>query len=125
MMKLGETGRGKSQLSFALLFMSIRAFSNKKNYLNFSLHVGGGTSNLQGGAIYASGDGGTVTLTISNTEFKSNTVTYGSVSEILTVVRERNLVTFLACPGAGTGNLLGWRYFCRRWDRCQDLLMYF
>ena len=34
---------------------------------------GGGTSNFQGGAIYASGNGGTVTLAISDTEFKSNT----------------------------------------------------
>ena len=41
-MKLGATELGKSQLSFALLFMSIRAFSEKKNYFNFSLHVLGG-----------------------------------------------------------------------------------
>ena len=35
---------------------------------------GGGTSNLQGGAIYAYGAhaGGTFTITISDTEFKSN-----------------------------------------------------
>ena len=82
-MKLGETGPGKSQLSFALLFMSIRAFSNKKNYLNFSLHVGGGTSirnNLQGGAIYASSN---VQITISDTKFESNSAT-AFVSEILT-----------------------------------------
>ena len=37
----GATGSGKSWLSFALLIMSIRAFSDKKNYLNFSLHVRG------------------------------------------------------------------------------------
>ena len=40
-MNLGATGLGESQLSFALLFMSIRALSDKKNYLKFSLHVGG------------------------------------------------------------------------------------
>ena len=33
----------------------------------------GGTSNFQAGAINAWGNGGTVTLTISDTEFKSNT----------------------------------------------------
>ena len=38
-MKLGAFEAGESQLSFALLFMSIRAFSEKKNYFNFSLHV--------------------------------------------------------------------------------------
>ncbi len=55
MMKLGETGRGKSQLSFALLFMSIRAFSNKKNYLNFSLHVLGRHIQLAGRCYLGSG----------------------------------------------------------------------
>ena len=39
--KLGAIAWGECQLSFALLFMSIRAFSDKKNYFNFSLYVGG------------------------------------------------------------------------------------
>ena len=44
-LKLDAFEGGESQLSFALLFMSIRAFSEKKNYFNFSLHVlGAGTS---------------------------------------------------------------------------------
>jgi hypothetical protein len=34
--KLGAKGRGKCQLSFALLFRSIRAFFCENNYLRFS-----------------------------------------------------------------------------------------
>ena len=40
----------------------------------------GGTSNFQGGAIYAWSEAGTVALTISNTEFKSNSAG-GEVSD--------------------------------------------
>ncbi len=53
------------------------------SFREMSSNWGGATSNLQGGAIYARADGGTVTLTISNTEFKSNTA--DSVSEILSI----------------------------------------
>ena len=45
-MKLGAFEVGESQLSFALLFMSIRAFSEKKNYPKFSLHVLGRNMDL-------------------------------------------------------------------------------
>ena len=79
-MKHGAGLRGESQLSFALLFMSIRAFSDKKNYPKFfAVCGGGGTSNLQGGAIFALTD---VTLTISDTKFERNTANF-YVSEIL------------------------------------------
>ena len=54
----------------------------------WSLCGGGGTSNLQGGAIYAYGYGSTVTLTISNTEFKSNNAGI-AVSEILSLFEEK------------------------------------
>tara|TARA_A100001015_G_C14431526_1_gene496896 strand:- start:175 stop:432 length:258 start_codon:yes stop_codon:yes gene_type:complete len=84
MMKLGATGFRKFQLSFALLFMPIRAISDKRTISNFCCMSGGGTSNLQGGAIAAGNYGGTVTLTISNTEFKSNTAQY-NVSETLSI----------------------------------------
>ena len=70
-MKLGAFEECESQLSFALLFMSIRAFSEKKNYPKFSLYVRwGGTSNLQGGAI-AAGSGAKVEINIC--AFISNT----------------------------------------------------
>ena len=47
-MKLGAGWRGESQLSFALLFMSSRAFSEQKNYPNipnFRCMSGGVTCN--------------------------------------------------------------------------------
>ena len=44
-MKLGATGPGKSQLSFAPLFMSIRAFSDQKTFRELSSNWGGLTCN--------------------------------------------------------------------------------
>ena len=61
---------------------------------------------MQGGAIYADGSGGTVTITISDTEFKTNSAG-DQVSEISRLLTERNLVTFPACPGGGNFNLQG------------------
>ena len=79
-MKLGATGRGKSQLSFAPLFMSIQAFSDQKTFRELSSNWGGGTWNLQGGAIYIR-DG---SLIIRDSSFVSNQATgiYAHVSVV-------------------------------------------
>ena len=68
---------------------------------------GGGTSILQGGAIYAYGNGGTVTITISDTEFKSNTVG-NYVSICIRFVLKRKKPRDISCmSGGGTSNLQG------------------
>ncbi len=48
---------------------------------------GGGTSNLQGGAIYANSDGGTPTITISDSTFEANEAAAVSVDDSGPVLR--------------------------------------
>ena len=63
----------------------------------------GGTSNLQGGAIFAQG---TVTIVISNTEFKSNTAS-DAVSEISSLFGEKDTSWHFCMCGGGNFNLQG------------------
>ena len=81
-MKLGAFEGGESQLSFALLFVSIRAFSEKKNYPKFSLYVRGGTSNLQAGAIYIYGG----SLSIQDSTFERNQATGYVSADVQTIL---------------------------------------
>jgi hypothetical protein len=68
--KLGAKGRGKCQLSFALFFSSILAFSAKRNISNFRSNSRRGTCNFKGGAIDA--ESGAI-VKIYDSTFQSNT----------------------------------------------------
>ena len=82
-MKLGAVYRGESQLSFALLFMPIRVFSEKRTIPNFRCMSGGGTSKLQGGAIRI--DSGS--LSIKDSTFESNEANAVSLDHSAFVLR--------------------------------------
>ena len=95
--------------------MSIRAFSEKRTIPNFGCVSGGGTSNLQGGAIYAQTN---VELTISDTTFKSNTAS-DDVSEISSIFweKETSWHFLYACMSGGWDiQLAGRCYLC--YEQC-------
>ena len=110
-MKLGTIGWGESELSFALLSMPIRAFSDKRTISNFCCMWGGGTPNLQGGAI-AAGNG--VKVEISACIFQQNEAAEVSADYEVVLKLFPHRRRFMNCPpigGGGTTTLQGGAIF--------------
>jgi hypothetical protein len=101
--------KSTSQLSFALLFGSIREVSDKRTILNFRSNSRRGTCNFQGGASYAY-DGANVE--IHDTIFDSNSADYVSSSDPVS----KNFPEFSLQFRRGTWNSKGGAIFAHGAD---------